>query len=147
VQTVEPASGEGVWLGTPGTPLQPAVPVLAAEAGVAPVAPASPVPAAEEPVSPLESAHDEVGESVVTWSVALRLEAGERIEIGQFGSDAEAKDHAQGVVRQLLSEHGWPFYDNRFIRPDAIVSVDLVRNEAGRWLGSSVRAQAWRHAN
>jgi hypothetical protein len=149
VQAVETANGEGgVWLGTPGTPLQPpAAPVLAAEPVVAPVLPASPPQAAEEPSAPRETVHEQLGETVVTWSVAVRLQDGERIEVGSFGSESEANEHAQGLVRQLLSEHGWPFFDNRFIRPDAIVSVDLVRNEAGRWLGSSVRAQAWRHAN
>jgi hypothetical protein len=39
---------------------------------------------------------------------------------------------AQEVIEQLtaVAATSWPFYAGRFIRPDAIVSVDLV--EAGR---------------
>jgi hypothetical protein len=170
-QSIEAANGDGVWLGTPGTPLQPETPALrtpesppqslavspppaleapalAAQPVAAPEMPASTPLAAEAPApAPQDVAHEQVEENVVTWSVAVRLQDGDRIEIGTFRSDSEAKEHAQGVVRQLLSEHGWPFFDSRFIRPDAIVSIDLVENETGRWLGSSVRAQAWRNAS
>ena len=70
------------------------------------------------------------------WSVLLQLNDGDRVEIGAFHSAGEAKEHAQHVVRQISSEHGWPFFGGRFIRPDAIVSVDLAEPE-GRWLGSA----------
>jgi hypothetical protein len=164
VQSIDAANGDGVWLGMPGTPLQPETPALrtpesppqplavsppsAVEAPALAAQPASTPLAAEAPArAPQDVAHEQVDENVVTWSVAVRLQNGDRIEIGTFRSDSEAKDHAQGVVRQLLSEHGWPFFEGRFIRPETIVSVDLVENEAGRWLGSSVRAQAWRNAS
>jgi hypothetical protein len=171
VQSIDAANGDGVWLGTPGTPFQPETPALRTPesppqplavspppAVEAPALAAQPIAALEMPAStplaaetpapaPQDVTHEQADENVVTWSVAVRLQNGDRIEIGTFRSDSEAKDHAQGVVRQLLSEHGWPFFEGRFIRPETIVSVDLVENEAGRWLGSSVRAQAWRNAS
>jgi hypothetical protein len=49
-------------------------------------------------------------------------------------------------VEQLASDGGWPFFDGRFIRPEAIVSVDLVEPE-GRWLGSAARRAAWDRKN
>jgi type II secretion system (T2SS) protein E len=220
VAPAEPVSGEGVWLGTPETTLQPepiafqapepqplvvepmapveavapapvletpivkeptAEPVAISFTPVAPVEEAvvqttAPLPAAEpvvapepvvtEPVAAQETfvASEPVAEpepivaaptplldqptpkqdedTVVTWSVVLRLADGDRVEIGAFHSSGEAKDLAQNVVRQISSDHSWPFFGGRFIRPDAIISVDLAEPE-GRWLGSVARRQAW----
>ena len=121
-------------------------PVVAVEPAVAPtVAPtvAPPEPVLEAPAPPLQApAPNPDEDAVMTWSVVLRLVDGDRAEIGAFHSAAEAKEHAQYVVRQISTEHGWPFFDGRYIRPEAIISVDLAEPE-GRWLGSAARRQAW----
>jgi Type II secretion system (T2SS), protein E, N-terminal domain len=101
-------------------------PVLTTE----PVAEAQ-VPAMEEPAAEPQAE---------TWYVVLRLADGERIDVGAFGSSEDATAHARGVVEQISAESGWPFFEGRFLRPEAIVSVDLVAPE-GRWLGSTVRRQ------
>jgi hypothetical protein len=77
-----------------------------------------------------------------SWGVLLRLANGERLELGAFTSEAEAVERARAVVAQAASQDGWPFVNGRFIRPDAIVSVDLVELEVTRWLGSQTRAAA-----
>ena len=118
-------------------------PVVAYETFVVsePVAEPEPIVAAPAPLlDQPTSAQDE--DTVVTWSVVLRLADGDRVEIGAFHSSGEAKDLAQNVVRQISSDHSWPFFGGRFIRPDAIISVDLAEPE-GRWLGSVARRQAW----
>jgi type II secretion system (T2SS) protein E len=118
-------------------------PVVAHETFVVsePVAQPEPIVAAPAPL--LEQPTSEQDEdTVVTWSVVLRLADGDRVEIGAFHSSGEAKDLAQNVVRQISSDHSWPFFGGRFIRPDAIISVDLAEPE-GRWLGSVARRQAW----
>ena len=59
----------------------------------------------------------------------LRLEDGETLEVGAFASAAEATAYAQEVVSQIAStdeEVTWPFFANRFLRPDTILSVDLI---------------------
>jgi Type II secretion system (T2SS), protein E, N-terminal domain len=159
-QTVEPAAtqpvqnGQGFWLGeTVAEPLpQPVLPAEPAEpvAQVEPVAPVDPVATAAPPVPSLEA--EPVAEAPVTepepqptpsWTVALRLADGERIEVGEFVSEAEAMEGARGVVAQLAADAGWPFFAGRFLRPDTIVSVDLAQQDADRWLGSSARAAAW----
>jgi hypothetical protein len=125
---------------------EPAVvtePVVAHEPFVAP----EPVVAAEPVLSALaplleQPTSEQDEDTVVTWSVVLRLADGDRVEIGACHSSAEAKELAQNVVRQISSDHSWPFFGGRFIRPDAIVSVDLAEPE-GRWLGSVARRQAW----
>ena len=100
---------------------------------VEPVAPA-PAPVMTQPVS-------EEADDVVTWSVVLRLLDGDRYVIGAYHSTGEAKEFARNLAQQLASDEGWPFFEGRFIRPDAIVSIDLVEPE-GRWLGSAAR-RAW----
>jgi hypothetical protein len=118
-------------------------PVVAHETFVVsePVAEPEPIVAAPAPLlDQPTSSQDE--DTVVTWSVVLRLADGDRVEIGAFHSSGEAKDLAQNVVRQISSDHSWPFFGGRFIRPDAIISVDLAEPE-GRWLGSVARRQAW----
>jgi hypothetical protein len=127
------------------TPVEPAVtpmPLVNTE----PLAVTEPVfapePAVETPASTLDEQttepEDEVGAG---WTVVLRLAGGEQLDIGSFKSSDEAKEHAQGVVRQISSDFGWPFFEGRFIRPDVIVSVDLLAPEGDRWLGSSARRQ------
>jgi hypothetical protein len=162
-----PVSDEGLWLGAEpvvqpepvvqsepvvaSEPVQPVAsppdpePVISSEplAAPEPVVSAEPVftpePVAETQAPDLEQpAADEEPE---TWYVVLRLADGERIDVGSFGSSEDATAHASGVVGQISAQNGWPFFDGRFLRPEAIVSVDLVAPE-GRWLGSAAR-RAW----
>ncbi|HEY6584931.1 MAG TPA: hypothetical protein VIZ29_08790 [Gaiellaceae bacterium] len=109
-------------------------PVLEAEPVAAPAAPQ----VEPEPVAPAEPAPM----PTPSWSVELRLANGERIEFGVYASNEDAIDAARDVVEQASVEGSWPFVSGRFLRPDAIVSVDLVQLAADRWLGSSARA-AW----
>ena len=80
-----------------------------------------------------------------TVGVVLRLADGETLQVGTFSDDLEASAWAQEIVRQISSAEGqsmWPFFANRYLRPDTIVSVDLVEESAEKWLGSSVR-RSW----
>jgi hypothetical protein len=84
---------------------------------------------AEPPVSPPLSAptpdrppgHDQ-------RRVVIRLRDGESIQVGA----APNLDAAMALARQTIAsldvpEGEWPFLRDRFIRPDAIVSVDVLR--------------------
>jgi hypothetical protein len=95
-----------------------------------------PVATAPAPAPPYASGVD------VSWAVFLRLADGERLEVGAFTGKDEAFDGARTVVRQISSDGSWPFFGGRFIRPESIVSVDLVELEVTRWLGSQARAAA-----
>ncbi|MDP9491136.1 MAG: hypothetical protein M3P42_02885 [Actinomycetota bacterium] len=124
-------------------PVAESAPALAPDPFPVPAPVVATEPVLEIPVPPLpEPTQGEGAATVVTWSVVLRLADGDQVEIGAFHSAVEAKEHAQNVVRQVSSEHGWPFFHGRFIRPEAIISVDLSEPE-GRWLGSAARRQAW----
>jgi hypothetical protein len=58
--------------------------------------------------------------------VFVRLSNGERVEAGSFDDIAVARTRAEEVVQQVSqSDNGWPFFGGRFIRPEAIVSVDV----------------------
>ena len=126
------------------TPVDPAVmptPLLSTEPLATSEPAFAPQLAAETPASTPEEQTTETEEAAATWGVVLRLSGGEQLDIGSFKSSDEAKEHAQGVVRQIASDFAWPFFEGRFIRPDVIVSVDLVAPEGDRWLGSSARRQ------
>jgi hypothetical protein len=120
VQVIEPAP---VLQAEPLAP--PAVPTVEPEPQPEPVAPAEPLAAATP-----------------SWAVELRLVSGDRIEVGVHSSNEEALEAARSVVAHASIEGSWPFVDGRFLRPEAIVSVDLVELADDRWLGSSERA-AW----
>ena len=63
------------------------------------------------------------------FCVVVRLKEGEGIvEVGSFRDFGTAMEGAQEVIEQFsnASEGQWPFYAGRFIRPDLIVSVDVV---------------------
>jgi len=93
-----------------------------------------------EPEAETESEHEVP--SALSYEVSLRLSDGERVPVGSFGDPQKAREYARDVVKHLSDEtEGWPFFSGRFLRPDSIVSVDIVPvGEPDRWLGSSVRS-------
>jgi len=116
---------------------------------VPPPAPAAETPVEPAPVAPAPDAAPEPQQpeaAPATVDVILRLSDGETLEVGTFSSDLEATTWAQEIVRQISSAEGqstWPFFANRYLRPDTIVSVDLVEQSGDQWLGSSVRRKSW----
>ena len=62
------------------------------------------------------------------FRVVVRLKEGEGVEVGSFRDFGTAMEGAQEVIEQFstATEGQWPFYAGRFIRPDLIVSVDVV---------------------
>jgi hypothetical protein len=136
----------------PAAPLQPPVeaevvepqpapePILASPpAEPAPLAPAAPevpvaAPPANQPMAGPASIH----------VVLLRLRDGEAVEVGTFATAVEASARAQEVVQQITKAEGdgsWPFFGERYLRPDAILSVDLLEESPDKWLGSAVRTR------
>ena len=90
-------------------PQEPATPAAPPEA------PAPEAPAQEEPAS--------------LTAVILRLTDGTLLEVGKFPTVAEAAAEAQEVVIEIAAADrngGWPFFAQRYLRPDLIVSVDLI---------------------
>ena len=80
-----------------------------------PEAPAPEPPAQEDPAS--------------LTAVILRLTDGTLLEVGKFPTVAEAAAEAQEVVIEIAAADrngGWPFFAQRYLRPDLIVSVDLI---------------------
>ena len=62
-----------------------------------------------------------------SFKVVVRLVDGNGVEVGDFKDFGTAMEGAQEVIEQFTNANGsWPFYAGRFIRPDLIVSVDLV---------------------
>jgi len=76
--------------------------------------------------------------------VLIRLRDGDVLEVGTFLTAPEAAARAQEVVQQIAAAEGeatWPFFAERYLRPDTIVSVDLLEEPSGKWLGSPLRAR------
>ena len=65
------------------------------------------------------------------FRVVVRLKEGDGVEVGEFRDFGTAMEGAQEVIEQFSTapEGQWPFYAGRFIRPDLIVSVDVVDGE------------------
>ncbi|HEU5064818.1 MAG TPA: hypothetical protein VFT86_02885 [Gaiellaceae bacterium] len=87
--------------------------------------PASPAPPPAEP-APEPPAKEE---SVSLTAVVLRLSDGATLEVGTFPTVAEAAAEAQEVVIEIAAadRNGtWPFFAQRYLRPDLIISVDLI---------------------
>jgi hypothetical protein len=64
------------------------------------------------------------------FKVCIRLASGELIAAGQSEDAAQADAIAQAVVADLATPEAgsWPSFDGRYIRPETIVSVDVVAN-------------------
>jgi hypothetical protein len=78
----------------------------------APVAPQPPVP------QPTPAA----------FRLVLRLLNGELLELGSFDDRATADASASQVIQQLIAGEaaGWLAFDGRYVRPGAIVSLDVL---------------------
>lgn len=114
--------------------LEPVVPPAAEVPAEAPaelpvIDPFPPAPAAE-PVAPapLETQLLEpLVHSRGAYRVIVRLQDGDGVDVGEFSDFGTAMEGAQEVIDQFSNSNGsWPFYAGRFIRPDLIVSVDVV---------------------
>lgn len=58
-------------------------------------------------------------------SVFVRLTSGERIPGGQFESQEAAERRARELMIAIDAHGDWPRVDGRFIKPDAVVSIDV----------------------
>jgi hypothetical protein len=169
VTTAEPVTAaEPVVTAEPAAPVQPEVTVAPTEAGLftqaaeqalapapeLPAAPApEPAPAAEatpaQPEPQLEhSAHanGSAPDVVPTHFVVLRLAQDEHVQIGGFASRDEAESFARTVVGRIgrAEEQGeWPVFGDRFLRPQTIVSVDVVEDAPPEWGGSLARSRSF----
>jgi hypothetical protein len=84
---------------------------------------------AEPPVSPtVIGAEERVVVAVDQRRVVVRLRDGETIVIGGSPNYEDALVLAQKTILKLaeVAEGEWPMLGDRFINPDAIVSVDVL---------------------
>ena len=114
---------------TPPAPEPVMPPAAEAPAELPVIDPFPPAPAAE-PVAPapLEtSLLEPLVHSRGAYRVIVRLQDGDGVDVGEFNDFGTAMEGAQEVIEQFSNSNGsWPFYAGRFIRPDLIVSVDVV---------------------
>jgi Type II secretion system (T2SS), protein E, N-terminal domain len=65
------------------------------------------------------------------FRVVVRLSNDELVDVASFGAAPAARTRAAELVDQLASgDDPWPFVRGRFLRPDAVVSVDIVEDAA-----------------
>lgn len=155
--TTEPAATEEPAITV--APVEAGLFTQAAEDALAPVAeqPAAPAPepaplADPMPVQP-EEQHEHAAQEngtapdvVPTHFVVLGLAQDDHVEIGGFPSKEEAENFARTVVGRIgrAEEQGeWPVFESRFLRPQTIVSVDVVEETAPEWGGSRMRSRSF----
>jgi hypothetical protein len=103
-------------------PVQPEpVQAPAAVQPVAAPAPVEPVVAAPEPVE----TEQPVASPALQVHVMLRLTNGERIQMASFEEKDAARQFALELSRELSLSADWPFIGGRFVRPEAVVSIDI----------------------
>ena len=163
--TAEPVAIEesAVTTERPAT-VEPEAPVAPAEAGLftqaaeqalAPPAeqPAAPAPEPAPPAdpTPAQPEHTAKGNGtapdlVSTHFVVLRLAQEDHVEIGGFPSKEEAESFARTVVGRIgraEEQAEWPVFEGRFVRPQTIVSVDVVEEDPPEWGGSAMRTRSF----
>ena len=75
--------------------------------------------------------------------VVVRLVDGDRVLAGSFANTGEAQRSAEELLGQFAqTDTAWPLVDSRYVRPEAVVSIDLVEEEHRRWGGSAERAKS-----
>ena len=58
----------------------------------------------------------------------VRLSDGERIDLGEFENPYRPQEEANSVIRRVAAAgvSEWPYFGGRYVRPESIVSLDLV---------------------
>jgi hypothetical protein len=79
--------------------------------------PADPEPPTPAP-APIQTTH-------VTALVFVRLSNGDRIAAGSFDDELGAEQCAQELMAAIDTPGSWPRVDGRYVRPDAVLSIDL----------------------
>ena len=65
-------------------------------------------------------------DAAVEFRVSIRFLGNDCVEVASHTDAVEAKSAAQALVAQLTQEGGdWPFVGGRFVRPDAVLSIDV----------------------
>ena len=69
-----------------------------------------------------------------TVRVMIRLSDGDQVDAGAFANNDEALARAKALISSLstASAAEWPFLSGRFLRPETIVSVDLLEERPRR---------------
>jgi hypothetical protein len=74
--------------------------------------------------------------------VVVRLLDGDRVLAGSYADASEANRFAEELLAKFAhTDTSWPLVDGRYLRPEAVVSIDVVREEHRRWGGSAERAK------
>ena len=76
---------------------------------------------------------DSLSLEMVEWNasevrrVVVRLVDGETVQVGTAVNRDGAMALARSVIRELEDQNGeWPLFGDRVVRPDAVVSVDVL---------------------
>jgi outer membrane biosynthesis protein TonB len=87
-----------------------------------------PAPLRIAPPQPVQAATQSAEPGVVTFRVVIRLSNNDRVEAAVVGDPIAAKAQAKALIGYIAGKDGtdWPYVGGRFLKPDAIVSVDLV---------------------
>jgi hypothetical protein len=104
-----------------------------------PLPPVEPEPEVEAVPKPMETAETEpvmkitlepsaptpAPPQATSAGVFVRLTSGERISAGRFDTQEAAERRARELMIAIDAHGDWPCVDGRFIKPDAVVSIDV----------------------
>jgi len=126
LETVAPAPAPEPEPAVAPEPVEPSLPELEPAAFIETAPSPEPAPELEELFAPVQQQRQS------GFSVVVRLRDGDGVEVGSFRDFGTAMGGAQEVIEQFstATDGQWPFYAGRFIRPDLIVSVDVVEANA-----------------
>jgi len=98
---------------------------------ISPPAPTEVAPVATEPVSTPTPTAAAPAAAEKRFIIAIRLISGELIEAGETDDEDKAAALGHAVIADVAEAGGdeWPFFAGRYIRPEAIVSIDLLPAE------------------
>jgi hypothetical protein len=105
------------------------VAALRAEHGIeAPAPPPAPAPVPEAP-APAPAPEPEPMPPAAGYKVAIRLTNDELIVAGVADDSEKAEAMALAVVEDVTAGgESWPRFQGRYLRPESIVSVDIIRS-------------------
>lgn len=135
VQPVQPVPDQPIQPVQPVQPAEPVQPVQVvqpAEPAAQPVAQyaaPAPAPVAAPGAADLSTPAGQPVEGEKSVGVFLNLTDGQRVWVGRFANEANAERRAQEVIQAFVRpEPGvWPRFGGRFVRPEAVVSVELSK--------------------
>jgi hypothetical protein len=86
---------------------------------------------------------DDSNPGALAHVVVLCLANGDRVPVATCASRLEAEQRVARIIAELETDRtqGWPLFESTYVRPSAVVALEVVEERQRSWGGSTARSR------